>query len=237
MRSGTMGWWAPCRVGTPSMTSWSVPTPVDAGAHGDQAVGQIGDFRLAGGVGQDRPAVRQGGGHQQIFGGADRDERKQDVRALEALGDGGVDVAAFQADFGAHLLQPFQVQVDRPGADGAAAWKRDLGFAAAGEQGAEHQDGGAHFSHDVVGGEGVRYRAAERDGAAFLVGAFDGDAVLGEELAHGVQVGEQGDVGEGQALVGEQAGGHQREAGVFGAANVDAAVQRAATLDQYAVQT
>ena len=54
-------------------------------------------------------------------------------------------------------------------------------------------------------------------------------------LAHGIQVGEQRHVGQDQALVGEQAGGHQRQAGVFGAADVDAAVQRAATLDQYAV--
>ena len=57
----------------------------DLRAHGDQAVAQIFDLRLARGIADDGFALGQGRGHQRGFGGADRDEGKFDRRALEAV--------------------------------------------------------------------------------------------------------------------------------------------------------
>ena len=66
----------------------------------------------------------------------------------------GDDIAIFQRDGGAQRFQRLQVQIDRPGADGAAAGERDLGLAMAGQQRRQHLEAGAHFAHHVVGGEG-----------------------------------------------------------------------------------
>ena len=170
--------------------------------------------------GEDGGAFGERGGHQQVFGGADRDEGEDDVGAVQAGGGGGVDIAGVELDGGTHGFQPFEVQVDRAGADIAAAGQRDAGFAAAGQQRADDQEGGAHFADDVVGRLGIGDAAAEREGAALRL---DGDAVLGEQLRHGPQIGQFGDVGEHQAVIGEEAAGHQREGGVFGAGDGDAA--------------
>ncbi len=195
----------------------------DLGAHGVEAGGEVGDFGFAGGVGDGGGAVGEGGGHQEVFGGADGGEWQDNGGAVEAAADGGVHVAAFEQDFGAHLLEALEVEVDRAGADGAAAGEGDLGFAAAGEEGAEDQDGGAHLADDVVGRLGVGDRAAEAEGA--VAGGFGGDAVAGEQGGHGFDVGEFGDVGQAEAFLGEEAGGEQREGGVFGAADGEHAVE------------
>ncbi len=134
-----------------------------------------------------------------------------------------MDVAAFQADHRAHLLQALQVQIDRTGADGTAAGQGDLRLAAAGEQRAEHQDGGAHLAHDVVRRLGMGDRAAERQHASVLGGAFHGDAVLRQQAAHGGDVGKLRHVFQHQPVIGQHAGGHQRQGGVLGAADGDPA--------------
>ena len=96
---------------------------------------------------------------------------------------------------------------------------------------AQHQDGGAHLAHDVVGRLGIGDAPAQRQHAAFIALAVRGDAVLGEQGGHGFDIGEQRHVGQHQPLVGEQAGGHQRQGGVFGAADGDFTVQGAAAAD------
>ena len=146
-----------------------------------------------------------------------------------------VDVAAVEPERRAHLLQALEVQVDRPGADRAAARQRDARLARAGQQRAEHQDRGAHLAHDVVGRLGAGDRAAERQRAAVVADRIDGDAVLGQQQAHGLDVGKPRHVAEHQALVGQQGGGHQRQGGVLGAADDDLAGERPAAADADAV--
>ncbi len=59
--------------------------------------------------------------HQQVFGAGDGDPVEVDRRAAQAVGSLGLDVAVLLADARAQLLQPRQVQVDRPRPDGAPA--------------------------------------------------------------------------------------------------------------------
>ncbi len=184
---------------------------------------QIGDFRLAGDVLQRGGAFGEGGGHQQMFGGADGDEGEDDVGAGQPAGGAGFDIAAFKFDLRPHGLQPFEVEVHRAGADGIAAGQRDAGLAGARQQRAQHQEGGADFADDLIRGHGVGDGAAERETAAVRLHA---DAVLGEQGGHGGEVRQFGDVGQGQALIGEQAAGHERQGRVFGAGDGDGAVKR-----------
>jgi hypothetical protein len=123
---------------------------LDARAHGDQHLGQVGDLRLLGGVLEHRLALGQGRRHQQVLGAGDGDHVGRDPRTLQPRGAGD-DVAVLDRDVGAERLQALDVLVDRPGADGAAARQRHPRLAEAGDQRPEHQDRGAHRLHQVVG--------------------------------------------------------------------------------------
>ena len=59
-------------------------------------------------------------------------------------------VAAFDPIRGAERFEAFQMQIDRPIADDAAAGQRDGRFFAAAEERPEHADRRAHLPHDVV---------------------------------------------------------------------------------------
>ena len=54
----------------------------DLRAHAAQALGEVDDLGLAGGVLQHGGAAGEGGGHQHVLGGADRDQRELEDRAL-----------------------------------------------------------------------------------------------------------------------------------------------------------
>ena len=97
---------------------------LDLGAHLDEALGDVADLRLAGGVLDHRLALGERGRHQHVVGGADRDLGEDDASALQAARCLGDHVAAVDVDLGAELLQRHQVQVDRARADGAAARQR-----------------------------------------------------------------------------------------------------------------
>ena len=67
-----------------------------------------------------------------------------------AAGRLGVDVAAFDLDRGAERLEHFDMQIDRPRADGAAARHGDARRPKRRQQRAEHQDACAHPPHNVI---------------------------------------------------------------------------------------
>ena len=64
--------------------------------------------------------------------------------------DVGVDVALLDGDARAHRLERHEVEVHGPHADRAAAGQRDARLAEARDEGAEHEDGGAHRADEVV---------------------------------------------------------------------------------------
>ncbi|CAG4927213.1 unnamed protein product, partial [Acidocella sp. C78] len=201
----------------------------DRGAHLVQAFGEIADLRLARGIHQHGLARGQGRGEQQLLGRADRHEGKGDGRAMQPLRRAGVDIAAIEGDLGAHRLQPLEVQVDRAGADRAAAGQRHARLAGARQQRAQHQDRGAHLAHDVIGRLGIGDGAAHRKPLG--PGLLDGDAMLRQQLRHGRDVGERRHVLKLQPLIGQQTGDHDLQRRVLGAGNVDDALQRAAAAD------
>jgi hypothetical protein len=137
-------------------------------------------------------------------------------------------------DPGAHLLQPFDVQVDRPGPDGAAAGKRDSGLAAARQQRTQNENAGAHLSHQIVRRHGVddragakRHRLAAARSSAPSVAA-DLHPHRRQQIRHGRDVGQIRHIRQRQYAIGQNAGRHDRQGGVFGAADRDGARERLA---------
>ena len=122
---------------------------LDLRAHRDEEVREVDHFGLARRVLDDGFAVRERRGHHQVLGARDRDGVEHQPRALQPP-RARADVAAFDADVRAHRLQPGDVNVHRPRADGAAAGQRDVRLAEARHQRAEHEDGRAHRLHELV---------------------------------------------------------------------------------------
>jgi hypothetical protein len=176
----------------------------------------------SGAVPEDGLALGQGGGHEQVLGPRDRFLFEDDLGAAEALGL-SPNVAVFEGDPRAELLQAGDVEVDRPRADGAPAGQGDDGLAEAGQERAEDEDGGAHGPDELVGGL-VRadLRHAEGDGVA---GGRGGAAEVGDEGQDGLDVLDPGDVGEPELLARQQRGGDGRQDGVLGPAHADFAPQ------------
>ena len=111
---------------------------LNLGAHGVEQGGQIGHLRLARAVFEEGFAVSEGGGHQEILGAGDGDFVEDDVGAFKAIGP-CFEIAVLLGDGGAHGCEAFDVQVNGPAADGAAAGHGYAGYAGTGDQGAEHQ--------------------------------------------------------------------------------------------------
>ena len=86
--------------------------PLDAGAHGDQQLGQVGDLGFLGGILQHRLPVGQGGGHQQVFRASHGDHVGNDTRAAQTFCF-RVYIASFDRDLSAHRLQAFDMLIDR----------------------------------------------------------------------------------------------------------------------------
>ena len=209
---------------------------LDLGAHRVQALGKVDDLGLAGGVDDDRLALGQGRRHHQVLGGADGGLGKADLGPLQPARRPGPDVAARHLDHGAEPLEAGQVQVDRPGADGAAAGQRHLRLALAGEQRPQHEDGGAHPPDDVVGRLAVEHGRAVEDepaGAAGQVPRLGAQHL--KEAPHRAHVGDVGHVAKLQGLRREEGGGHQGQGGVLRAADLDGAVEGHAPLDDQPV--
>src|SRR5438270_1537166 len=105
----------------------------DAGSHFVEQIGEVGDFRLARAVLQNRLTFGQGGSHQQIFGSGYCDFVEGNFSAFEA-GGAGFYVAVFLRDLRAQLFEAFDVEIDGASADRASTGERDPRSSAAGNQ-------------------------------------------------------------------------------------------------------
>jgi hypothetical protein len=121
------------------------------------------------------------------MGGPDRHLGKDDAVAPQPVQGFGDDIAAVELDRGAELLEGKEVQIDRPGADGAAAGERDAGVTAAGDQRAEDPEACPHARHQLIGCLGVDDGFGdEMDGlavAGILAGALAVDLQVGPVVA------------------------------------------------------
>eukprot|EP01137_Pigoraptor_chileana_P029746 Opistho-2@15329 len=193
----------------------------DLRAHADQHFGQVDDLGLLRGVLEQRLALGQRGGHEEVLGAGDGDHVGQDARALQpraALGQARDHVAVLDHDLGAHRLQALDVLVDRPRADGAAARQRHLGMAEARQQRAQRQHRGAHGLHQFVGGLGIAELAGVQAHGAVVVG-LGRHAHVAHQLEHGRHVLQARHVVQHHGLVGQQRRAQLGQRGVLGAGN------------------
>lgn len=145
---------------------------------------------------------------------------------MKALRSAGSQHAVAEIELGAHVLEPVQVEVDRPRPEVVTTGQCDAGFAGAGEERAEDEDGRAHLTHQVERRLGVRlfrYVDLERRTRA---PAFRTDVV--QDAAHDLDVENAGDVGEGVCSRREQSGHHVLEGGVLRAVDAHLAVEAVA---------
>ena len=150
------------------------------------------------------------------------------MRAVQAAGRAGVDVAFLQFDFRAHRLKALEVQVDGARADGAAAGQRDFRLAATREERADDEEARAHFAHEFVRrfGRGDRFGVKLQNAADFGFGVAvavhrDPDAEARQNFRELGNVGQMRDAGQRQRLVGQKARHHQRQRRVLGARDAD----------------
>ena len=151
--------------------------------------------------------------------------------AFEAFWERDYERVAF-VDDGAEDGEDFEVRVDLADAEGAALGVGlDGDLAEAVEEGGVEQDGGTHVLRELV----VLEVALERGVADAHLGgvAVPGDfgALRLEEGDQFVEVGDVGDVAQGDGLVGEQCGAENRQDGVLVARRCDGAGEGFAAVD------
>ncbi len=204
------------------------------GAHGNQAVGEIDDLRLTGGIADDRGATGKRCRHHHHVGRTDRNLRESVARADQpASRRRRIDIAAVDFHVRAERRQPFDEKIDRTRADGAAARQRNAALAFACQQRPDDPEGGAHLRNQLIGSCGIDDGAAgEMDGARIgifltLAAAVDGnvDAVIAEDAHQQFDIGQMRHVFERQRVAGQQRGDHQRQGGILGAGNRNDAIE------------
>ena len=153
---------------TPCTTSVEVEMPSIWAPISHEHLAQVDDLRLAGDVVDDRGALGEHRGHQQVLGGADAREVQPQVAARQAVGHLGHHEPVLDAHLRAELGEAGHVHVQAARADVVAARQRHPGPAAARDQRAEHADRGAQPADQVV-----------RRLVAQLVGHVDGRRAAG----------------------------------------------------------
>ena len=201
-----------------------------AGPHARQHARQADVLRLARRVLEHGRPLGERGGHHELLGRPHGGEVEHDLRAAQALRL-GLHVALADAEPRAELLEAAQVEVDGPRADGAAAGGGDARVAKAGEERPQHEEGGAHRLHQLVGRLAARDRA-RLDHHLVPVGALrDARAQVLEHLDRGAHVGERRHVPHHRALAREQGREEERQRRVLGPAHHHLALELGAPPD------
>ena len=141
--------------------------------------------------------------------------------------------------FAPRRSKSFDVQIDRPRADGASAGKRNTGASAASHQRPENQRRRAHLLDQFVRRFGAG-QIAGADGGAMLrpsVSQFDFGAHGSQQFAGGFNVAYLRDIFQDDWFFGEQGSSHGRQRGVLGAADPDCPQQRIAAANYKFVHT
>ena len=151
-RSGTTAWRGGVQlVDALDLDARGAGAP-DHRAHRPQHGGQVDDLGLLGRVLDDRGALGQGGGHEEVVGGGVAGVLEHHLGADQPA---AVDVAPHLAvgdlEPGAHGGQPVDVEVDGPVAEVVAAGQRHVHLAAAGQEEPEDDHRGPHALHQLVG--------------------------------------------------------------------------------------
>ena len=203
----------------------------DIGTHGDQALGQIHHFRLAGRVFEDGFTLGERSCHHQVFGTRYGDRIQENVGTLQPAIGLGLDVAILHLYVGTHHFQTVDVQVNRSGTDGTATRQGDFGFAKMCHQRAKHQYGGAHGLYqlvrcmEVLDGVGVHFNTH-----LFVNEQLHPHAT--EQLDHGGNIVQVRQVADGNRLIRQQCRRQNGQGRVLGTGNANFAIQGLSTPDQ-----
>ena len=102
-------------------------------AHVGETVGQFYYLRFPGGILYDRLTFSKHGSHHDIRSARNRRNVKINVIANQLLGR-GLHIAMLQFDVDTQPFQPTQMEINRPGANGATSGQGDSGPLEAGHQ-------------------------------------------------------------------------------------------------------
>ena len=191
----------------------------DARAHAGEEVGEADDFGFHGGVDDACAAAGEDGGKEQVLGAQDAGIVEHDVRAAEAVGGAGDGAAVDRFDACAEGAEAGEVDVEGSRADVVAAGRAAGRLAAAGEEGAHDEEGGAQGGDEMVGRRAAaRADGVERDCVVLEAGV---NAEAGEDFEEAVDVLDVGDAAQAGGLVGEEGGGETGEGGVLCAVDAE----------------
>jgi hypothetical protein len=196
----------------------------DLRSHADEEVREIHDFGLARRILEHRFAVGERCRHHEVLGACHGDRLEHQSRAAQPP-RARLDVAVLDVNVGAHRLQARHVDVHRAGSDGASAGERYVGGAEAREQGAEHQNRGAHGLHQLVGREMLLDARGVHLDAHLLVDR-ERDAHAAQQLDHGRDVLQMRHVRHRHRPVCQEAARENRQSGVLRARDADLALER-----------
>src|SRR5437763_827604 len=103
-----------------------------------EIIGDIYNLRITAGAGDVGLVLGENGAIDDVFGAGMGWAVKIDVTPSKRLASGD-NVAGVFGHFRSHILESFNMEIDWPGAQGAASGERDAGFAGSGEDWAEHE--------------------------------------------------------------------------------------------------
>ena len=204
----------------------------DARAHCDQAFGKIADLGLARGIHNFGCALGECGRDHRVFGGADRHHRKDDARAGQPAGRPCLNVAVGELDDRAKGLHRTDMEINRPGADGAAARKRHARLTVTRQQRPEHKDRGAHLADKVIGSVEIGGAAPDHQHVAR---SPDIHAMIAKKDLHRSCIDKVRNVSKPQCAVGDESCRNQGQRRVFRPADHDLALQRHAAFNPQTV--
>ena len=203
--------------------------PVDPGAHLRQQPGQVLDVGLAGGVADRGRARGERRRHQGVLGSHHRRLVHEDPAGLQPVRRCRQLDPAIAADPRPELGEGVEVGVEAAAADEVAPRRRHPRLAEARQQRPGEQEGSADPAREVL----VDLRPGDRRGsqADAVVGHphhFDAEPLKQRQL--GLGVADPRHVVDQQLVLGQQAGGEDRQGGVLVAGRGDLTAQRHASL-------
>ena len=221
--------------------------PLDIGAHLDQHPRQVLDVRLAGRVADDRGAGNQRRCHERVLGRHHGGLVQEHITRVQPVGGVEQDVAP-GGDLGTHRAEGVQMRVQPPTTDDVASGRRHDGAAKAGKQRPGQQEGGAdllrqlgvHLDRGGAGGVvvparlvGPRGLVHDRRAERHVVGAEElhAHADRAEDREHRVDVADARDIADDHLLLGEEAGGEDRQRGVLVTRRCQRPLERDAAVD------
>src|SRR6266508_1254829 len=203
--------------------------PGDPGAERVQEAAEVLHVGLAGGVADDRLAIGHGGRDDGVLGGRHRRLVEEHLAAAQPA---RLQLQRATLEIGGHAERPEgqQVRVEAPPADAVTARRGQHAAAGPRQQraGQQHRAADQGAEHGIQRGP-VDVAGVDAHGVGLDLGHLGAGG--GDELEHGLDVADVGDVSQQDWLIGEQQSGNDRQSTILVAGRADHATQRLSTFD------